>query len=128
MSIAQFQNVTGKWEGKLIGARNGSSDGDWVRLNIFKTGIYESANARAIDVLNEGGRFVLAEGVLASHTDKGSLVLTLLSSGDNGEGIIQAAAVNSDGQQFSARLKQTSKFPLPLKRRDEGQQLDLSAR
>jgi hypothetical protein len=118
--IADFKSVVGKWEGTVVESPSSFSAEDWVRLNIFGTGIYEFTNLRMIDVWEGSGNFTLVEGRLVSQSDKGNMVLLLLSDKEDRERIIHAQAVSSEGHEFSARLKRTSELPLPLSRRSRG--------
>jgi hypothetical protein len=115
--IADFKSVVGKWEGTVVESPLSFSAEDWVRLNIFGTGIYEFANLEMIDVLEGSGNFTLVEGRLVSQSYRGNVVLVLLGDKVDQERIIHAQAVSNEGHEFSARLKRTSELPLPLSRR-----------
>jgi hypothetical protein len=115
--VFNFKTVAGKWEGIVVGSPPSVPAKDWVRLNIFATGIYEVANRKMIQVFDGSGTFVLTQGKLVSQSQTGNIVLWLLSDEKSGERIIHVDAVGNAGDELSARLKRTSEFPLPLQRR-----------
>jgi hypothetical protein len=113
----QLQNGSGKMGRHCSRIATSVPAKDWVRLNIFATGIYEVANRKMIQVFDGSGTFVLTQGKLVSQSQTGNIVLWLLSDEKSGECIINVDAVGNAGDEFSARLKRTSEFPLPLQRR-----------
>jgi hypothetical protein len=70
---------------------------DWVRLNIFATGIYDVANRKMIQVFDGSGTFVLTQGKLVSQSQTGNIVLWLLSAC-----IMQSAAATMHGNDIAA--------------------------
>src|SRR5215475_10169111 len=69
-AIADFKNVSGKWEGLLV--RNPRTrDDNWVNFVIGEIGTYEFTTYRMIVVLPGKGQLVLNDAKLSAKTDKG---------------------------------------------------------
>lgn len=103
VGIADFKTVAGVWEGILLGLPGPRDEGDWVMMRIGEDGSYEFASFREIGVFQGSGTLRLGDGrMLLEGARGGRATFTLYA--ENGQRLLRADGVTTDGQRLTADL------------------------
>ena len=100
VTITDLSQVAGKWEGLLRRVPPSRTDG--VTLIILADGRFRFTSARTIGILRGEGTFTVADGRLATTSERGTMDVTLFEG--EGRRMLRATGQSSDGLGFVAEV------------------------